>query len=169
MLAVICLNVIARSCLIVSVVIYKFNFIGIALLALHLIWIMPWRLNLTVSIEIFFFMKLFRPCMHLGEYLQLWLEFTLISSLISCDELKSPILFFPVHHLTILKKQIWKSNDFSGWDGPQSRAMIMTIDLEHFFDCTYETLLKSTICSQFCIICIIFNILIGPPPLLSTS
>ena len=31
----------------------------------------------------------------------------------SCDELKSPILFVLVHYLRILKKQIWKSNNFA--------------------------------------------------------
>ena len=30
-----------------------------------------------------------------------------------CDELKSPILFFLVHRLRILQKQIWKSNNFA--------------------------------------------------------
>ena len=30
-----------------------------------------------------------------------------------CDELKSPILFFLVHRLRILKKQIGKSNNFA--------------------------------------------------------
>ena len=30
-----------------------------------------------------------------------------------CDELRSPILFFLVHRLRILKKQIWKSNNFA--------------------------------------------------------
>ena len=30
-----------------------------------------------------------------------------------CDELKSPILFFLVHRSRILKKQIWKSNNFA--------------------------------------------------------
>ena len=30
-----------------------------------------------------------------------------------CDEIKSPILFFLVHRLRILKKQIGKSNNFA--------------------------------------------------------
>ena len=30
-----------------------------------------------------------------------------------CDEIKSPILFFLVHRLKILQKQIWKSNNFA--------------------------------------------------------
>ena len=81
-----------------------------------------------------------------------------------CDELKSPILFFLVHRLRILKKQIWKSNNFAvGWI---TIAMIMMIDSDHLFDSTWniaETHNLLTILYWFCIISI------GPSSLPSTS
>ena len=65
----------------------------------------------------------------------------------SCDELKSPILFFLVHCLRILKKQIWKSNNFA--DGMDHNRN------DHVFDSTWniaETHNLLTILYSFCII-----------------
>ena len=61
-----------------------------------------------------------------------------------CDELKSPILFFLVHRLRILTRQIWKSNHFA--DGMDHNRN----DHDWFWS-AHETLLKRTICSQFVI------------------
>ena len=67
-----------------------------------------------------------------------------------CDKLNSPILFFLVHRLGILKKQIWKSNNFvDGMDHNRN-------DHDDWFWSAHETLLKRTICSQFCIHSVFF-------------
>ena len=52
----------------------------------------------------------------------------------SCDELKSPILFFLVHCLGILKKQ--SENPIILLMGWITIAMIMMIDSDHLFDST---------------------------------
>ena len=72
-------------------------------------------------------------------------------SLMGCDELKSLILFFLVHRLRIKKKQIWKSNNLA--DGMDHNRN----DHDNWFWSAHETLLKRTICSQFCIHFFFFN------------
>ena len=73
-----------------------------------------------------------------------------------CAELKSPILFFLVHRLRILKKQIWKSNNFAvGWI---TIAMIMMIDSDHLFDSTWSIAETHNLLTILYSLCIIFQI-----------
>ena len=68
-----------------------------------------------------------------------------------CDELKSAILFFLVHRLRILKKQIWKSNNFA--DGMDHNRNDHDNWLWSF---VWQHIAERTICSQFCIHFVLF-------------
>ena len=85
-----------------------------------------------------------------------------------CDELKSPILFFLVHRLRILKKQIWKSNNFA--DGMDHNRN----DHDDWFWSFVWQHMKHCCDAQFAhnfvfILYYFFQISIGPSSLQSTS
>ena len=81
-----------------------------------------------------------------------------------CDEIKSPILFFLVHRLKNLLKQI--ENPIILLMGWITIAMIMMIDCDHLFESTWniaETHNLLTILYSFCIIFLNFDRTFIPP------
>ena len=84
-----------------------------------------------------------------------------------CDEIKYPILFFLVHHLKNLQKQIWKSNNFAdGMDHNRNDHddWFWSFVWQHMKHCW-----NAQFAHNFVFILYFFFNLIGPSSLLSTS